>query len=189
MSLLSEWTTDKTNMNTVYSKSNDIHGGEDSDESSLSDADYWESLMDKDHKNQWKCMMFDWTGSKSSPYYSHITQRPCKAIHYRSATDQSQNWGWGDNYIGVRECWLYVVGNNGYGSTLWTDDEGCLYVNGSRVATSGSCVNTNVSFQLKPGINYIQIMFSEQSGGDAGYITANFTSNSNILWMYAGLKV
>ena len=64
MSLYSEWLTDMDNMNITEDKLSSIHGGQDQ---STNDADYLESLMDPTRKNQWKCTMMPWAGSRVSP--------------------------------------------------------------------------------------------------------------------------
>ena len=185
MSLLSQWNTDKTNMNTVYTKSNNIHGGEDTP---TSDADYLESLMDPARKNQWRCTKMPWSGSRVSPTTDMIRQYCTNGIQYRNQ-DTSQDWRWDNYYIGVRECWIYRTSSWTGTITWWTDDEGALFINGSRVATSGSCTNTNTSITLNKGLNHIMITFSEQDGGDAGYMTTNPFTMSGTKWGYGCFKM
>ena len=185
MSLLSEWNTDKNNMNVVLNKSSDIHGGTDSGSTSTSDADYLENLMNKARKNQWKCTKFPYNGSAdTSPTVSWMRQYISTALHYRNQ-DTSQNWDWGDSYTGIRECWVYMNAQTSVSTTLWTDDAGALFINGSSVATSTSCTNKSVSFTLRKGLNHILIAFSEYRGGDGGYITTNPVTLSNCKWGYA----
>lgn len=187
MSLLSQWTEDKTNMTTLYNKTTQVHGGSDQ-EGTVSDADYLESLMDPSRKNQWRCTKMPWSGSRVSPTSAMLTNYLQRGIQYRSQ-DTNQNWGWDDYYIGIRECWIYSTQSYSTTITWWTDDEGALFVNGSRVATSDSCTNTSSTISIKKGLNHIMITFSEQSGGDGAYMTTNPFTMSYIKWGYACFKM
>lgn len=188
MSLLSEWTTDKTNMNTLYDKSSDIHGRQDSG-GSTSDADYLESLMNKSRKSQWKCNRLTSNGSGStSPSSTHLQNYITTAVQYRNQ-DTSQNWGWADNYTGTRECWIYMTNSYTLSTSFWTDDAGVLFLNGSQIATSTSCTSKSVTLNLKQGLNHILIAFSEGSGGDAGYLATNPFTLSYCKWGYAEFDI
>lgn len=186
MSLLDQWTIDKTNMNTALNKSDNIHGGSDAPDTPTGDADYLESLMKTSTKNQWKCTKYPYQGNNgnTSPGADWLRYYLCTANMYRNQ-DTSQNWSWGDDYTGTRECWIYMTNDYTLSTTLWTDDAGSIFLNGSQVTTSTSCTNKSVTLYLKKGLNHIVIAFSEHVGGDGCYITTNPFTISYCKWGYA----
>lgn len=184
MSLYSEWLTDMDNMNITEDKLSSIHGGQDQ---STNDADYLESLMDPTRKNQWKCTMMPWAGSRVSPTTTHLRQYLKTNVQYRNQ-DTSSDWGWGSYYIGTRECWLYLTQDYSVSVTWYTDDEGALFLNGNQIATSASCTRKTSTLNFKKGLNHLMITFSEQSNGDGAYMTTNPFTMSYVKWGYACFK-
>lgn len=178
MSLLSQWTIDKTNMNTSIDKSEDIiifSGSSTSLESKFKE------------KNKWRCLKYNINDGSNTPNVSKVKAYPVVAVQYR-AQDTSQNWNWGDRYIGVRECWVYCNRNYTLSTTAWTDDAGRVYLNNSSITTTVSCTGKTVSLPFKAGLNHLEIFFTEGTGGDAAYITTDLSAQSWVDWMYACYK-
>lgn len=173
MSLLSQWTEDKNNINTALDKS----------ELNVSSSDLESKFM---NKNQWRCLKYNLSYS-STPSYSTIQNYAASAVHYRNH-DTSQNWNWGDSYIGVRECYVYCNKDYTLNTSFFTDDAGRIYLNGSSITTSTSCQTKSVSLPFKKGLNHVEIMFQEGSGGDAAYLNTNLATQSWVDWMYACYK-
>lgn len=190
MSLLSQWNTIKNNIQDAYFKSDNIQGGEDipdTDENVNTESEtYLRSLFQ--NQNKWRCTKRTWAGSRVSPSYTQVGNYLASGAQYRSQ-DTSQDWGWGDNYIGVRECYVYCSQDYTLSTTFWSDDEGRICLNGSSIATSASCANTTVSLPFKKGLNHVEMFFSEQSGGDGCYITTNLFTQSWVKWGYACYKI
>ena len=183
MSLLSQWTEDRNNMNTAITKSTDIHGSESTVDTS--DEAHLKTLFQ--NPNQWKCTKYP-RPHGNSPSRSDMTNYFANGLQYRNH-DTSQNWNWADNYIGVRECYVYCSQNYTLSTTLFTDDAGTIFLNGSQIATSASCTNKTVSLPFKKGLNHVEITFNEGSGGDCGYITTNLFTQSWVKWGYACYKM
>lgn len=183
MSLLSQWLEDRTNFNNALDRSSSVHGGSDSESSS--EETYLRTLFQ--NQNQWKCTKYART-HENSPSRSDMTNYFATALHYRNH-DTSQDWGWGDYYIGVRECYVYCSEAYTLSTTLWTDDAGTIFLNGSQIATSASCTNKTVSLPFKKGLNHVEITFNEGRGGDGGYITTNLFTQSWVKWGYACYKM
>ena len=181
MSLLSQWQSDALLLEQALTAS---------DISTIfvdNEADRLEKLFM--NKNQWRCLRYDTGTSGYTPYQSSFAQYPHpQAIQYRSH-DTSQNWAWGDRYLGVRECYVYCTSANTLSTTFWTDDAGNLYLNGSSRATSESCKSKSVTLPFKQGLNHVEIFFCEGGGGDAGFLNTDLASLSYVKWMYACYKM
>lgn len=178
MSLLSQWLEDKANMNIAIEKSEDIHGSSGSSEA-------LESKFKE--KNKWRCLKYSVNDSGNTPDINKVKNYPVAAVQYR-AHDTSTDWGWGDKYIGVRECYVYCNKAYTLSATAWTDDAGRVYLNGSSIATTVSCQAKTVSLSFKQGLNHLEIMFSEGTGGDGAYLGTNLATQSFVDWMYACYK-
>lgn len=183
MSLLSQWLEDKTNFNNALDRSGSVHGGSDSESSG--EETYLRTLFQ--NPNQWKCTKYS-RRHGNSPSRSDMTNYFATALQYRNH-DTSQNWNWGDYYIGVRECYVYCSQAYTLSTTLFTDDAGTIFLNGSQIATSASCTNKTVSLPFKKGLNHVEITFNEGDGGDGGYITTNLFTQSWVKWGYACYKM
>lgn len=178
MSLLSQWITDKTNMNTSIDKSENI----------TTFSGNSESLRDKfKEQNKWRCLKYSINDGSNTPDVSKVKLRLVDAVQYR-AHDTSKNWDWGDRYIGVRECWVYCSRNYTLSTNVFTDDAGRVYLNNSSLTTTESCKQKSVSIPFKKGLNHLEIFFTEGTGGDAAYITTNLATQSFVDWMYACYK-
>ena len=191
MSLLSKWNTIKSNMLSVIDKCESVHGGTDIPESSTETVDttseaYLKSLFE--YSNQWNCTKRTWAGSRTTPTRTHITQYLVNGS-MRKSYDTSADWAWGDNYVGVRECYVYCSQDYTLSVTAFTDDEGSVWLNGSQVTTLATCEKKTFNMSFKKGLNHVEIAFSEQSGGDAAYMTPNLASQSFVKWMYARYKL
>lgn len=137
-----------------------------------------------ENQNQWKCYYFNFTYSGSPPLSAISGKTPTKTM-LLADTNKSQYWAWGDNYVGLRQCYVYAKNAFTLSTQFWTDDAGRICLNGNSVATSVSCNTTNCTLNFIKGWNLVQILFQEGSGGDGGYLSANLSTNSNIEIMYA----
>lgn len=190
MSLLSQWNSIKSSMNSAISKSAAVKGGVDKADSSTENIDtsseeYLRSLFE--NQNKWRCTRWS-TTSSSAPTFSTINNLFAAATMLKSH-DTSQNWAWADSYIGMRECYVYCTQDYALSTSFWTDDHGRIYLNETSVATSTSCTSQSVTLNFKKGLNHVVIMFQEGSGGDAAYLNTNLANQSWVKWMYANYKM
>lgn len=138
-----------------------------------------------ENKNQWRCKYYNISMS-SAPTLATISDKTPTKTQLRSDTEKSQNWAWGDYYVGSRECWVYCTEDHNLSTYFWTDDEGRMYLNDTTsFGPSTSCRNYNVTIPFKKGWNHIQILFREGDGGDGGFLGTNLSQQSFIDEMYA----
>lgn len=191
MSLLSQWNVEADLIEQAYLKSNiqpsgSSSGGSSGGSSTETDPDVLETLFQ--NKNQWRCLKYNYSNRGITPSYSYLTTvTESDGVQYRSH-DTSDNWAWGDHYLGVRECYVYCTQNYTLSTSFFTDDDGRIYLNGSSITTSTSCQTKSVSLPFKKGLNHVEILFYEWEGGDAGYLNTNLASQSWVKWMYACYK-
>lgn len=134
-------------------------------------------------KNQWWCKYYNFTSS-SAPTLSQISGKTPTKTRYWDDTNKSQDWAWGNSYVGYMQCWVKAKAAFNLSTSFWTDDAGRIYLNGVSVATSTSCQSKSITLNFVKGWNKVIIMFQEGSGGDAGYLQANLSTNANIELMY-----
>ena len=72
----------------------------------------------------------------------------------------------GDTYIGVLTFYLYYDHACTKTATITTDDAGTVYLNNVSIYALDSCQGANVTFNMIKGLNRIDIIYAEGSGGD-----------------------
>lgn len=136
------------------------------------------------NQNQWHICYYNKRMS-TAPNLSDIKGLTPTKEMYKSLTQRDTNWAWGDYYVGYLECWVYCKSSYKLKTQFWTDDYGRFCLNGISIATSGSCVATDVTIPFKKGLNHIEILFQEGSGGDGGHLKNNLYDQSFVKWVYA----
>jgi hypothetical protein len=167
MAFTDTFNTIKTNIQSAYTISQQILAGDPPFEG----------------KNQWWCKYYNFTSS-SAPTLSQISGKTPTKTKYVADTTKSQDWGWGNSYVGYMQCWVKAKAAFNLSTSFWTDDHGRIYLNGTSKATSTSCQSKAVTLNFQKGWNKVIIMWQEGSGGDGGYLQANLSANSNIEAMY-----
>lgn len=184
MSLLTKWSEVRDGMLELTNKIDSVKGS--NFEQNMSSPEYVRALYDK--PNQWRCLKYNTRNGTNTPSLDNLITYGCAGVQYRSH-DTSANWNWGDSYIGVRECYVYAKRDYDLSTSYFTDDAGRIYLNGSSIATNSSCETKSVTLKFKKGLNHVQILFNEGSGGDAGYLNTNLATQSWVEWMCACPKL
>lgn len=195
MSLLSQWNLVKDNLIIATNKTTSVKGGVDKPDTNNTSTNntnvdttsetYLKSLFEQ--QNKWNCTRLSRPSGSNAPSRSDIGYALAKARTTKSA-GHTGDWAWADSYVGVRECYVYCSQDYTLSTTVYTDDAGSAYLNGTQLKTMGSCANTTVSFPFKKGLNHVELCFNEGSGADCAYMTTNLSTQSWVKWMFARYK-
>lgn len=89
---------------------------------------------------------------------------------------------------GYMECYIYCNVSKYYTFTFTTDDVGVIWLNDNKLGQSVSCQAKSVSGTFKKGLNHLEIMWHERSGGDGGCTNQTWQDLSWVDWVYANYK-
>lgn len=122
----------------------------------------------KNMENKWKWEKFASTTMADTIKTTLATVKPTE-IRYIHDVDTSISMDIADSYTARCTTYVYAMYDMNFPCTCCTDDEGRVFCNGTLVSAIKSCAVTNITLPLKKGPNYIEVYYTESSGGDGWY--------------------